>query len=117
MKFVFKNYRLLTAHPEYQSLFPAFANVPLSQLINNANLQVRKNHFNKNKKLILSLLFNQSMSVKVFARLSELIDSLGNPERLISKLIDLANEQKRTRNNSSSFRCELILIYPTKQNI
>jgi hypothetical protein len=34
------------------------------------------------------------MSVKVFARLSELIDSLGNPDALIGKLIDLANEHK-----------------------
>ncbi len=49
------------------------------------------------RQIILSLLFHQSLSVKVFARLSELHDRLfrlGNPERLISKLIDLANEHK-----------------------
>jgi hypothetical protein len=75
-------------------LFDAFANVPVGELLN-ADLHVRKNHFNKNYKLILSLLFNQSLSVKVLARLSELIDSLGTPERLISKLIDsMANEHK-----------------------
>ncbi len=34
------------------------------------------------------------MSVNVLTKLSELIDSLGNPDALISKLIDLANERK-----------------------
>nr|CAH0112567.1 unnamed protein product [Daphnia galeata] len=62
---------LLTAHQEYQALFPAFANVPVGELFNNADLH--------------------SLSVKVFARLSELIVFWGNADALISKLIDLAH--------------------------
>ena len=56
------------------------------------------------------------MSVKVFARLSELIDSLGNPDALIGKLIDLANEHKGRGTTQAHFDVSFILIYPKKQN-
>jgi hypothetical protein len=32
--------RLLTAHPEYQPMFPTIANVPAGELLNNAALKV-----------------------------------------------------------------------------
>lgn len=65
---------LLTAHPEYQPMFPTIANVPAGELLNNAALK--------------------TLSVNVLTKLSELIGCMGNPDALNAQLVDLANQHK-----------------------
>ncbi|EFX66729.1 hypothetical protein DAPPUDRAFT_302433 [Daphnia pulex] len=74
---------LLTAHPEYQAMFPTIANVPSGQLLNNAALI--------------------TLSVNVVTKLSEIIDSLGNPGALNGKLVDLANQHKQRGTTRAHF--------------
>ncbi|KAI9553129.1 hypothetical protein GHT06_021021 [Daphnia sinensis] len=74
---------LLTAHPEYQPMFPTIANVPAGELLNNPALK--------------------TLSVNVLTKLSELIDCMGNPDALQGQLVDLANQHKQRGTTRAHF--------------
>nr|CAH0109222.1 unnamed protein product [Daphnia galeata] len=74
---------LLTAHPEYHAMFPTIANVPMGEMLNNPALK--------------------TLSVNVLTKLSELIDSMGNPDCLSGQLADLAKQHKNRGTTRAHF--------------
>ncbi|XP_046454560.1 hemoglobin subunit epsilon-like [Daphnia pulex] len=74
---------LLTAHPEYQPMFPTIANVPAGELLNNAALK--------------------TLSVNVLTKLSELIDGMSNPDGLNAQLVELAKQHKNRGTTRTHF--------------